>query len=759
MTITTEDARRAAGTTDPGRAAGATDPGRAAGATEGERASGASDTEHAPGASPRMRARERALLLGTVSLTIYLCLFLLPARYLGVADFSLRMWTAALALTLAVQGLLWWILRRGWDVVERHDPHYLHLPVLGASLLFNFYLYAAPGSRTLLLLAWILVLLFGAGRSGFAATMTWSAVQLAGYLAVLFAVHERIAGFSLAHEVAHLWMFLGACVGIGLLFERLRRWLTRAKGERRRSETTLRESEGRLRQVIDLVPHLIFAKDREGRFILANQAVADAYGTTTEEMLTRTDADFARPEPEVRRSRVTDLEVIQRGRPKVVADERLTDARGCERILETTRIPFTFANSELPSLLGIALDVTEAQRTEEERRRLEDQMQHLQKLESLGVLAGGVAHDFNNILVSVLGNAELALSDLPEDSPARLMIQRVVTSAERAAELVHQLLAYSGQGQFVIERLDLSRITHGVSDLISASISKKARVTVDATHSDVYVEADPAQLHQVLINLMTNASDALGDQTGRITVTTGQMRAEREDLAGAVGAEKLPAGAYAFIEVTDDGCGMTPETRARVFEPFFTTKFVGRGLGLPAVLGIVRSHDGTIRVDSRPGEGTTVRLLLPLAAPPSRPDKPAAPRSSGQLPQTTFLLADDDPAVREFVTETLERSGGTVLSARDGKEAIEVYRRRSRDIALVLLDMTMPEMNGAEALQELRRIRPDVRVVLMSGFSQQVATTALGDRGPDGFLQKPFFPEALTRKIGQVLATGQAPES
>ena len=704
----------------------------------------------------KMRAKERGLLLGALGLVIFLCLLILPARYLGVAEVPYRLWAGALILTFAVQGLLWWILRRRWRFVERHDPHFLHFPILGASLLFNCYLYAAPGTRWLLLPAWILALLFGSGRTGFAATMSWTAVQLAGYLSVLFLVRDRIAGFSLPRELAQLWMFLGVCVGIAVLFERFKRWLARAKAERRRSEETLRDSEGRLRQVIDLVPHLIFAKDQEGRFILANRAVANAYGTTPEKLLGKTDADFSRSAEDVQRLRAADLEVLESGESKVIPDVPLTDAGGKERILEITKIPFTFANSDLPSLLGIAIDVTEVKKAEAERRQLEDQMQHLQKLESLGILAGGVAHDFNNILVGVLGNAELALGELPEDSPTRPKIQRIVTSAERAAELVHQLLAYSGQGRFVVERLDLSRITDGVSDLISASISKKADVTVTATHSDAYVEADPAQLHQVLINLMTNASEALGEKTGRITVTTGRMQAGREDLNGTAGAGDLPAGEAAFVEVADDGCGMDAETRARIFDPFFTTKFVGRGLGMAAVLGIVRGHDGAIHIDTEQGRGTTVRLMLPLAPPPSRPDKPRAPRAEDELPDRPILVADDDPAVREFLTEALERSGGTVLLASDGAEAVETYRRRSSDVAVVLLDMTMPVMGGAEALRELRRIHPGVRVVLMSGFSEELATTALGNRGPDGFLQKPFSPEILIRKIREVTTVRQA---
>ncbi len=723
---TKDDSRQDSGTTGAGQVPGSKDP------------------------RNRLRAKERGLFLGTLSLVVYLGLFVLPARYLGTADFSLELWGAAAALTLLVQSLLWWILRQQWQFVEHRDPHFLHFPVLAASLLLNVYLFTAPGTRLLLLLAWILVLLFGAGRVGFATIMTWSAIQITGYLTILLVERERIAGFHLANELAHLWMVLGVCFGIGVLFERQKRWGQAAKEAHRRSEATVRESEARLRQVIDLVPHFIFAKDQEGRFILVNRASAEAYGTPIDDLLGKTDADFVPPE-QAQQFRKADLEVIRSGQAKVVGEELLTDAQGRQRILHTTKIPFNFANSELPSLLGIAIDITEIKRAEEERLDLEDKMQHLQKLESLGVLAGGVAHDFNNILVSVLGNAELALGDLPEDSAARLRIQRVVTSAERAAELVHQLLAYSGQGRFMVERLDLSRITQGVSDLISASISKKAKVTINATHGDVYVEADPTQLHQVLINLMTNASDALGDRNGRITVTTGQIRAEENDLSGAMGAEGLTSGEYAYLEVTDDGTGMDPKTRARIFEPFFTTKFVGRGLGLAAVLGIVRAHDGALLVDSEPGRGTTVRLLLPLAPPPSRPDIPIEAQDP-DLPAGSILLADDDPAVREFVTEALERAGGNVLLAKNGAEAIEIYRRHGQDITLVLLDMTMPEMNGAEALRELRRMRPDVRVILMSGFSEELAFNALDDRAPDGFLQKPFFPETLTRKIRQVLA-------
>ncbi len=709
------------------------------------------DEPCAGGAQTKMRAKERALLLGTSYLVIYQCLFILPARYMGVADVPYRLWVAALALTLFVQGLLWWILRRRWSFVERHDPHFLHFPVLAASLLFDFYLYAAPGTRSLLLLGWILVLLFGSGRVGFAAVVSWSAVQLAGFLAVLLLAHDRIAGFSLPHEIAQLWMFMGVCISIAGLFERFKRWLARAKAYRRRSEQTLRDSEGRLRQVIDLVPHLIFAKDQEGRFILANRAVVEAYGTTKAELLGKTDADLARSAEDVRRLRAADLEVIDSGEPKVTQEEQLTDASGTERILETTRIPFTFANSELPSLLGIAIDVTEVRKAEAERRKLENQVQHLQKLESLGILAGGVAHDFNNILLGVLGFAKLALDDLPEDSPPRHKIQQVVASAERAADLVHQLLAYSGQGKFVVERLDLSRITDGVSDLISASISKKAEVMITAGDADVYVEADLAQLHQVLMNLITNASDAIGDRSGRITITTGRMRAEAGYLSAAYDADALSAGEYAFIEVADDGCGMDREIRAKIFDPFFTTNFVGRGLGLAAVLGIVRGHGGAIRVDSEQGRGTTVRLLLPPAPPPSRPDQPAPPQPEDELPKSPILVVDDDPIVREFATAVLEVSGGTVLLASDGAQAVEVYRQRSQDVAVVLLDMTMPVMNGAEALLELRRIRPDVPVVLMSGFSEQLATTAVGDRDPAVFLQKPFSPDALIRGIREAL--------
>ncbi len=702
----------------------------------------------------KRRAQERALLLGTISLLIYLFLFVLPARYLGVADLSWSMWLAAVALTLAVQGLLWWILRRGWSFVERHDPYFLHFPVLGASLLLNVFFYAAPDSRTLGLFAWLLVLLFGCGRAGFAEVMGWTFVQLAGYLTVLSILRERIAGWSSSRELVQLWMFLGVCFGIGVLLERLKRWLERAKAERRRSEATLRDSEERLRQVIDLVPHFIFAKDWQGRYVLANRAVAEAFGTTPDRLLRHSDAELVGSAQEREQFRAAERDVLASGEPRASVDERLTDARGRQRILQTHRIPFTFRSSERPAILGVAIDVTEVRRAEEQQRQLEAQVQQLQKLESLGALAGGVAHDFNNILVGVLGNAELALDDLPEDSPGRRRLERVVTSAQRAAELVNQLLAYSGQGQFLIEKLDLSQLAERLRDLISASISKKAVLTVEATHGPVWVDADPAQLHQVLINLITNASDALEEQAGSIRLATGRTRVGNRDLDGDIRAEDFEPGDVAFIEVADDGSGMDAETRDRIFDPFFTTKFVGRGLGLAAVLGIVLGHRGAIRIDSRPGEGTAIRVLLPLAAPPARPVAPAAGRAGepADLPPGTFLVVDDDPAVREFVTEALERSGGTVLLASDGAEGVDVYRRRADEIDLVLLDVMMPVMNGAETFHELRLIHPEVRVVLMSGFSEQLATNGLAENGPDGFLQKPYSPEELTRMIRDVLA-------
>ena len=392
--------------------------------------------------------------------------------------------------------------------------------------------------------------------------------------------------------------------------------------------------------------------------------------------------------------------------------------------------------------LGVLMDVTERKAAAEARRDSERTMAQAQKLESLGVLAGGIAHDFNNLLVGMLGNAELALADLPPDSPVRELVMGIEHAATRAAELTRQMLAYAGKGRFVVEPLSLNRIIMDVADLLGAAISKKASLHFDFSDELPLVEADPTQLRQVAMNLIMNASDALGQGTGSITVTTRSEKAERKLLRTLLLGADLPEGPYVRLEVCDTGAGMDAATQARVFEPFFSTKFTGRGLGLAAVLGIMRAHRGAIGVDSVRGSGTTFTLLFPASA-KSREAEHLPPRTGVRAEPAvqatgTVLVVDDDETVREVAHQILNRAGLTVLRAVDGRAALAQFDVQGNDVDLVLLDVTMPVMGGAETLAALRARGWPGPVVLMSGYSLQEASEQFGHLGAAGFVQKPF---------------------
>ena len=372
------------------------------------------------------------------------------------------------------------------------------------------------------------------------------------------------------------------------------------------------------------------------------------------------------------------------------------------------------ADGQVVGASAIARDITDRRRAEEQQRRLEEQLQQGQKLESLGVLAGGIAHDFNNLLVGILGNAELVLDGMPTDARERESIERIRRSANRAADLTKQMLAYSGKGRFVVEPLDLSARVREMSELLNTSMSKSVRLHKELAEDLPRIEADAAQMSQVIMNLITNASEAIGDGGGTVSLRTGVMEVDAGYLAGArVGAD-APGGQYVYIEVCDSGCGMDEETAARIFEPFFTTKFTGRGLGLAAVLGIVRGHHGAIKVESSPGQGTAIRVMFPVTgrtvrAHASSPRTSPTPNGAG-----TVLVVDDEEEVRSVARDILERDGFRVLLAEDGRVAQTVFREHAADIDVVLLDLTMPHAGGEATLDEIRRVRNDAAVVVSS---------------------------------------------
>ncbi|HJV36076.1 PAS domain-containing protein [Geomonas sp.] len=404
-----------------------------------------------------------------------------------------------------------------------------------------------------------------------------------------------------------------------------------------------------------------------------------------------------------------------------------------------------------PHLMMIAQDVSESKRLEEENKKIAAQMLHVQKLESLGVLAGGIAHDFNNILMVVVGNTDLALMHCVEVSPLRENLLQIDQAATRASELARQMLDYSGRGRFLIENLDLTAIVRDMVKMLEVSVSKKALLSYDFAPGLPPISGDATQLRQVLLNLVLNASEALGEQPGSITLRTYSAECDRGYLAGSWIDDGLPAGTYLVLEVADTGCGMDQEVVTRIFDPFFTTKFTGRGLGMAAVLGIVRGHKGAIRVASEEGKGTVFRLLFPAVAvatglPATDGSAEVSYRGKG-----TVLLVDDEETIREVGKEMLQMLGFCVLTASDGQKGIDTFQRHAEQIACVLLDLTMPVMDGVQAFNELRRLQPEVRVVITSGYSEQeVSRKFAGEKGV-AFIQKPYKLAAVSRKLQELL--------
>ena len=406
----------------------------------------------------------------------------------------------------------------------------------------------------------------------------------------------------------------------------------------------------------------------------------------------------------------------------------------------------------LEGLAATASQIILAAHAEQRQRELETRVQQAQKLESLGVLAGGIAHDFNNLLTAILGHANLALMDLPPESPARDSLLEIDKASGRAAELCRQMLAYAGRGRFTVEPVNVSRLIEELAHLLHASISKKILLRCQLAEGLPTIEADPAQLRQVAMNLIINAAEAIGNTEGVIAISTGVMECSEDYLRGGHLSEPPFPGRFVFLEVADTGCGMDVETQKKIFDPFFTTKFAGRGLGLAAVLGIVRSHRGTLRVESEPGRGTVFRVLFPAGT------KAATVESAGNPPPWrgagTILLVDDEDPVRNVVRRMLERWGFAVLCASDGREAVEMFRAHAAVVVCVLLDLAMPRMDGEETFQELRRIRPDIRVVLASGYSDQEVALRFQGTGLAGFIEKPYRMEALGAKLLEVIGAG-----
>jgi PAS domain S-box-containing protein len=519
-----------------------------------------------------------------------------------------------------------------------------------------------------------------------------------------------------------------------------------------RTRQVLRESEERYRIVTEISRDAIGVVNEAGEYIYVNPAVEEVWGFKPEEVLGRQIGDFLELVHPDDRDRVAEEldRVVERGETVYYTPMRCQRVDGSWIWIKEIATSYVSASGER-CILEVSQDITEQVEAEQRRQKLVEQLKETQRLESLGVLAGGIAHDFNNLLTPILGDARLALLDLPRNSPARLQIQQIEKAAHRAAALTNQMLAYSGQGPSVIEPLDVSQLVEEMAQLLEAAVSGKIELVYDLAEDLPAVEADAAQLSQVVMNLITNATEAVRDGAGRTVLRTGQVEAEKVERNFFIWSNALLSGRCVFIEVIDSGCGMDAETQAKIFDPFFTTKFKGRGLGLAATVGIVRSHGGAIEIDSEEGRGTRFRVLLPSAERRVLPVAPENRSIEDWRGRGTVLVVDDDEGVREVVAEILRRAGLTVLLAGDGREAVKLFRRHADEIRVVVLDRTMPDINGEEAFEEIRRIRSDARIILMSGYSEERAAWHFIDRGLYAFLHKPFEPMALLERVRRIL--------
>lgn len=518
----------------------------------------------------------------------------------------------------------------------------------------------------------------------------------------------------------------------------------------KRAERALRESEERYRALTEEALAGVYIL-QGSRFLFVNQEMTRITGYSREELLDMDDVGhLVHPD---------DLPMTtERGTARQRGEEvspryemRLIRKDGKVRTLmvATRQVPY----EGKAVILGNLFDITDKVRAERERREIEAKLWQAQKLESLGVLAGGIAHDFNNLLMAILGNVDLAMDSVPDDSEAVANIREIGTAAQSAAALCSQMLAYSGKGTIDKGMVDLNQLVIEMGSLLEVSIYKDVRLKFDLSDRCRQLQADSSQMRQVVMNLIINASEAIGEQVGLIEISTGCRHCSEEFLRGTLLGKGLEPGRYVYLEVSDSGRGMDDETIKRMFDPFFTTKFAGRGLGLAAVLGIVRKHGGTINVSSEPGSGTTFTVFFP----PGEEGATAEPEAveidkswSGE--GKTILLVDDEELVLSVGKRILQRAGFEVEAAPDGLEALEIFRKRSKDISGVILDLTMPRMAGNETYVEMKQIDPDVPIILSTGHSDEDVYQRFNHREDiAGILHKPYTVPQLLDLLKKVL--------
>lgn len=536
--------------------------------------------------------------------------------------------------------------------------------------------------------------------------------------------------------------------------------------ERERTEAQLRTSQKLNQLIFDSLPGGVCHLSSSGQIIQANtKALAHFQQSSTEQLQkiyyrleNRTVWEDMTP---CRRQDLPGRAAFRTGKPQgpVTIGHQLSDGSLAWAIYSA--VPVTSADTnEITGVILSFFDITEWKQQESDRQNFEAKLRHAQKLESLGILAGGIAHDFNNILVGILGNADLALNEVPDDSPASRRIQQIVEAATKASGLTKQMLAYSGQGKLQIKPIHLSNLTEEISHLLEASIPRTVELQTKLDPDIPLLEGDPTQLQQVLMNLLTNAAESYEGRSGTVTLRTGQTELHTRGVTDTYTGTEIDAGRYVFVEVQDRGKGMSEETQAKIFDPFFTTKFTGRGLGLAAVLGIVRGHEGMIKISSEENRGTLFTVFFPVNDALSH--QRTTPTSLSIVNEASWsglqvMVVDDDRVVRSVARNMLQSMGFEVLLAEDGVVGLSMLKEHQDNLTLILLDLTMPRMGGLETFESMRKLHPTIPIILCSGYSQEEAVANFAEHNISGFLAKPFTRDQMKTQIAAALESDDLP--
>lgn len=523
--------------------------------------------------------------------------------------------------------------------------------------------------------------------------------------------------------------------------------------ERKRAADELTRLTRQQRLILDAVAEGIVGIDQSGAVTFVNPAALDVLRLNNTSVIgRRADALLFGDAPESTEGAPQGVidRVVTSGQSTLQARGEMLRSDGEHVQVEYSITPI-YQGHAINGAVLVFKDMTEALRLERERERLEVQIQSSKRLESVGLLAGGIAHDLNNMLTGIQGNASLALRELPRDSGVQARVQRIVAACQRASQVIDQVLTCAGRKTRETTVNDLNGIVREATEFMRAAVPARVDLDYQLSTSPLLVEADAGQLHQVMTNLLVNAVEAIGERSGYVLVSTARVTLTGDELGTTFAGQPMQPGDYARLSVEDTGCGMSEETVQRIFEPFFTEKGAGRGLGLSAMHGVVRAHRGGVHVESQLGKGTRFTVVFPLQEAAA-----AKPEISEVAPvvtsEATILVIDDDLDVRDVLKDVLTGHGFNVITAEDGDRGLEVFRKHRQEIDLVLLDLIMPRKGGREVLLEISDEDDRAKVIIISGYIEDLSVESFGGLRPAAIVRKPFVNDALVATLRRVLA-------